>query len=72
MVTRSVLAEKLYGIAHGFNLKAVLKAIISQILQRNIPHILYIDLKSFYNWLVKLSTSFEKRLMIYIISFCQS
>ena len=43
--------------AHGFNTKTVIKATIKKILQlKQLLAILYTDLKSLYNCLVKLGT----------------
>lgn len=71
-VTRSVLAGELYGMAHGFDLGAVLKATISKILQKDIPLILCTDSKSLYDCLVRLGTTLEKRLMVDVMSLRQS
>jgi len=66
-VTRSVLASKLYAIAHRFNHGAVLKSTIEKILQVELPLILYIDSKSLYKYLIKLGSTQEKRLMVNLI-----
>jgi hypothetical protein len=67
-VTRSVLASKLYALAHGFNIKAAIKSTIQRILQlEQLPLILCTDLKSLYNCLVKLGITQEKRLIIDLI-----
>ena len=71
-VTRSVLAAELYAMAHGFDLGAVIKATISNLLQDNIPLILCTDSKSLYDCLVRLGTTQEKRLMIDVMSLRQS
>src|SRR5438105_3856767 len=56
-VTRSVLASKLYTLAHGFNIRAIIKLMIKKILQINtLPLILCTNSKSLYNCLVKLGT----------------
>jgi len=60
-VTRSVLASKLYGMAHGFDTGAAIKATIEKILQlERLPLTLYTNLKSLYDCLVKLGTTQEK------------
>ena len=57
-VTRSVSASKLYTLAHGFNIRAVIKLIIKKILQINtLLLILCTDSKSLYDCLVKLGTT---------------
>lgn len=54
-VTRtSVLAAKLYGIVHGFDIKVVIKAILEKIPRSSIPLILCIKSEFLYNCLVKL------------------
>jgi hypothetical protein len=68
-IIHSVLAFELYAISHGFDISASLKSIIKKILgfmlNLNIlPLIIYTDSKSVYNYLVKLSTAREKRLIV--------
>ena len=55
-VTRSVLASKLYSIAHGFNISGLVKSIINKALEIEVPLVIYIDSKSLYKYLVKLGT----------------
>ena len=56
-VTQSVLVSKLYRIAYGFDTGAVIKVTIKKILQlKRLLITLYTDLKSLYNYLVKLRT----------------
>src|SRR6266516_7018725 len=59
-VTRSVLASKLYTLAHGFDIRAVIKSMIKKILHTILPLILCTDSKSLYDCLVKLGTTQEK------------
>jgi len=51
-VTRSVLASKLYRIAHGFNIAVAIKSMVDKVLQINLPLMLCTDFKSLYNCLV--------------------
>jgi len=71
-VTRSVLAAELYGMAHGFDIGAAIKATIEKILQISLPLILCTDSKSLYDCLVKLGTTREKRLMVDLMCLRQS
>jgi len=66
-VTRSVLASELYGIAYGFNIGDLVKSIIDKVLEIEVLLVIYIDSKSLYEYLVKLGTIREKRLIIDII-----
>jgi hypothetical protein len=51
--------------AHGFDARAAIKAIIKKILQlKRLPVILCTNLKSLYNCLVKLGTTQEKQLIV--------
>jgi len=56
-VTCSVLASKLYAMAHGFDHGAVLKSTIEKILQVELLLILCIDSKSLYKYFVKLGST---------------
>ena len=71
-VTKSVLAFKLYALAHGFDISASIKFIISKILQIDLLLVLCTNFKSLYDCLVKLGTTQEKRLMIDIMCLCQA
>ena len=55
-ITKSVLASKLYAIAHGFDISAVIKATVK--LQFNISLLLILctDFKLIYKCLLKLKT----------------
>jgi phosphoribosyl-AMP cyclohydrolase len=55
-VTRSVLASKLYSIAHGFNISNLVKSIINKVLEIEVLLVIYINSKSLYKYLVKLGT----------------
>ena len=59
-VTRSILASKLYSIAHGFNIGGLVKTTINRILEIEVLLVIYIDSKSLYKYLVKLGTTREK------------
>ena len=71
-VTRSVLAFKLYALAHGFDIKAFIKSIIDKILKINLLLVLCTNSKSLYDYLIKLGTTQEKRLIIDIICLRQA
>jgi hypothetical protein len=71
-VTRSVLAAKLYAMTYDFDLDAILKEIVSNILNIFISLVFCIDSKFLYNCLVLLDTTQKKRFMIDVISLRQS
>lgn len=71
-VTRSVLASELYGMAHGFDLAACVKATLELILGIEIKLTLCTNSKSLYNCLTKLGTTQEKRLMIDVMALRQA
>jgi hypothetical protein len=75
-VTRSVLASELYAMVHGFDTACVLKDTLDKITQTTaippIPIVICIDSFSLYDCLVKLGTTYEKRLMIDIMAIRQS
>ena len=52
--------------AHGFNISTIIKSILDKVLQVNLPLILYTNLKSLYNYLVRLKTIQKKYLIINI------
>jgi hypothetical protein len=62
-----VLASKLYAIAHGFDINASIKSTIDKVLGIELPLVLCTDSKSLYDYLVKLGTTQEKRLIIDIM-----
>ena len=70
-VTRSVLASELYGMAHGFDMGASVKSTIDRVLEMELPLVVYTDSKSLYEYLIKLGTTREKRLIIDIICLRQ-
>jgi len=71
-VTRSVLALEIYGIVSGVDMAiaigTTLKIIIDRLKLPVIPIIVYTNLYSLYECLVKLSTIKEKRLIINIMA----
>lgn len=69
---RSVLVFELNVLTHEFDLKTILKAIISRALKSDVLLMICIDSKSLYDCLVKLEITNQKRLMINVMSFCQS
>jgi hypothetical protein len=66
-ITRSVLASELYSIAHSFNIGGLVKSMINKALEIKVLLVIYIDSKSLYEYLVKLGTIREKRLIINIL-----
>ena len=50
--------------AYRFNIGAVIKLTIDLVLNITIPLIIYTNLKSLYNCLIRLSTTQEKRFMV--------
>ena len=71
-VTRSVIASKLYAMTHGFDTTCTLKDTLDKIAQRQTSIVICIDSLSLYECLVKLVTTYEKRLMIDIMTIRQS
>ena len=57
---------------YGFDIRVVIKATLGMILGSAVPLILCTDSKSLYNYLVKLGTTQEKRLIVDVISLGQS
>ena len=66
------MTKKLYELTHEFDLEAVIKATLIEMLQIDVSLIFCIDSKSLYNCFVKLSITREKQLMIDVINFRQS
>ena len=58
--------------AHGFNIRALVKFTIDKILGIDLPLVLCTDSRSLYDCLVKLGTTHEKRLIIDIICLRQA
>ena len=56
-VTRSVLALELYVMAHGFDIGALVKAIVDRALGITLLLVICTDSKSLYECLVKLGTT---------------
>jgi hypothetical protein len=71
-VTRSVLASEIYGIVNSFNIGIAIVTTLRMIIERlgllAIPLVICTDSYSLYEYLVKLRTIKEKRLMINIIA----
>jgi hypothetical protein len=70
-VIRSVLASKIYGMVNGFNISIAIATTLRMITEYlnllAIPLVIYTNLYSLYECLVKLGTTKEKRLIINII-----
>jgi len=58
----------LLRIVHGFDIAYLIKTILNLILYKDILLVICTDSKSFYNCLVKLGITQEKRLIIDVIS----
>ena len=58
--------------AYRFNIGAVIKSIVNKILNINLLLVIYTDSKSLYNYLIRLGTTQEKRLMIDIMCLRQA
>jgi hypothetical protein len=52
-----MLASKLYGMAYGFDINAVVKSIIDKVLQVNLLLVFYTNFKSLYNYFIRLGTT---------------
>jgi hypothetical protein len=53
--------------AHGFDIRALIKLTIDKVLGIDLLLVLYTDFKSLYEYLVKLGITQEKRLIIDVI-----
>lgn len=71
-VTQNILVTELYGMTHGFDIRAVIKVTLGKFLQVEIPLVFYTDLKFLYDFPVKLETNQGKNLMIDVMSLRQS
>lgn len=73
-VTRSVLGAELYALAHGFDMGTSLKSTLDAILPSYAPIslVLCTNSKSLFDYIVKLGTTQEKRLMIDVMCLRQS
>ena len=75
-IIRNVLASEIYGFVNGFDLSYVINHTLYKITDRldlpPTPLIVYINSFSLYEYLVKLYTTTEKRLMIDVIGLRQS
>jgi hypothetical protein len=58
--------------AHGFDIRASIKATLDKVLRIDLPLVLCIDSKSLYECLVKLGTTQEKRLIIDVMCLRQA
>jgi hypothetical protein len=57
--------------AHRFDIGAAIKSTINLVFNTTIPLVIYTDLKSLYDCLVRLSTTQEKRLIVNLMCLCQ-
>ena len=62
-----MLALELYTIVYGFDIIGTIKVTINKILNINLLLVTCTNSKSLYNYLVKLSTTQEKRLIIDVL-----
>jgi hypothetical protein len=58
--------------SNGFNIAALIKAMIEQILKAKLLLVVCTDSKSLYDYIVKLGTTQEKRLIVDLICLRQS
>lgn len=71
-VINIVLAAELYEMVNRFNIEAVIKATLENMLGCAVLLILYTKSKSLYNGLVKLKTTQKKQLILHLMSLSQS
>ena len=57
--------------AHEFNIGVIIKLTIDLVFNITIPLVIYTDLKSLYNYFIRLSTTQEKRLIVNFICLYQ-
>jgi hypothetical protein len=60
---------ELYRMVYGFDIRALVKSTIDKALQIDLLLVICTDSKSLYEYLVKLGTMQEKRLMIDVMCF---
>lgn len=58
--------------AHGFNIRVIIKITLRKMLGSAVLLILYTDSKSLYNYLIKFGITQKKQLMVDMMSLCQS
>jgi hypothetical protein len=58
--------------AHGFNMGAAVKSTVDRALEMDLPLVVCTDSKSLYEYLVKLGTTQEKRLIIDVMCLRQA
>ncbi len=63
-MTRSVLASKLYAIVYGFDIAVTIKSTIEKAITTLLLLVLCTDSRLLYDYLVKLGTIQEKRLIV--------
>jgi hypothetical protein len=75
-VTRSVLASEVYGMANGVDMAIAIESTLNTITKRlefsSVPIVVYTNSFSLYEYLVKLGTTKEKRLIINIMALKQA
>ena len=66
-----MLALELYTIVYGFDIISTIKATINKMLNISLLLVTYTNSKSLYDYLIKLGTTQEKRLMIDVLCLRQ-
>lgn len=69
-ISRTILAAKLCGMAHGLDIKALIKAILAKVLEDKIVFVFCTDSRFPYDYLIKLETTNKKHFIIDVISLC--